>query len=1028
MTLNQLFRGKRGPISCYNLVSDFRGSAKKVKQSKQGRSFQVIRTLPDAVNASKSAQNLMSANFSYSRHCTHRQWSALWLVWLLGLSGPIVDVRAEDIAPSFFRGLNFNGPTLMIDGQLWQGKTSPLYRSTDKSFENQSITLDPPTDSERATMIRSSLWGGNRIELLDIPDGLYTVFLYVWEDNNTETYSIAVNGRQVVPVYKSGAAGQWQKLGPWFTSPSNSKIVVSSRGGAANFSGIEIWRGEHDGLPDISDEHLAFFEKRIRPVLVDKCYRCHSTAAEELAADLLVDSRSTLRRGGVSGPAIIPGDVENSLLIRAIRFDNSELQMPPDAKLTDGEIADLEQWVAIGAPDPRAATTSHPGKQFDLEAAKQFWSLQPVGRPNLPEDTSQWSQNEIDRFILAKLQEHGLRPTAAAHKRELIRRVSYDLIGLPPTPEEVADFLADDSSQAFAVVVDRLLESPRYGERWGRHWLDVVRYADTAGDNSDYPVPQIRLYRDWVIDAFNHDLPYDEFVRDQLAGDLRGGSSDSQRFQRIIATGYLANSRRFGSRVDDYPQHLTIEDTIDNLGRVFLGMTLSCARCHDHKFDPLTTRDYYGLYGIFHSTRYPWPGIELDKRQRDFVPLVPQEQLAQIARIQETHAKELKSLEKNARALKEELKGKSAAERTAVEQQLRKAEQAVESHVLQTPYLNSAYAVADAAVTEDAPVQLKGDPTRLGDVVPRHFPAVLGGGELPQGADFSGRAQLAEWIMSPENPLAARVMINRIWQHHFGRGIVPTPNDFGRQGKPPTHPELLDFLAAEFRECGWSIKTMHRRILLSSTYQQSSRRDPLALQADPTNQWLSGFPRQRLDAESIRDTLLAVGGSLDFSTPGPHPFPAMHTWGFTQHKPFKAVYEHSHSSVFLMTQRIQRHPFLAIFDGADPSTSTASRMASTTPLQALYLLNDPFVHEQSRRVVERLLRQAPDEAGRIRAAYLLLFSRPASDDEYHAARVFIDSAGRLLGEGGSAADRIEAEAWQAWVRTLFRLNEFVTLD
>ncbi len=427
----------------------------------------------------------------------------------------------------------------------------------------------------------------------------------------------------------------------------------------------------------------------------------------------------------------------------------------------------------------------------------------------------------IDRFVLAKLEEHGMKPAPAADKRALIRRATYDLTGLPPTPDEVDAFLADDSQDAFARVVDRLLDSPRYGERWGRHWLDVVRYADTAGDNSDYPVPQMHRYRDWVIDAFNRDLPYDEFVRDQLAGDLRGGATEEERYQRIIATGYIANARRFGSRVDDYPQHLTIEDTIDNLGRSFLGTTLSCARCHDHKFDPIPTRDYYALYGIFESTRYPWPGIELDKQQRDFVPLVPAADRDAAEQKLANWQKEQTRLDKDVDKLKEELKKAKDEEKQAFEAKLKDAERAAKEHRDGEMPFETAYAVADAESPGDAAIQEKGDPAKPSDVVPRHFLTVLGGQELPEDCESSGREQLAEWIVADDNPLTARVMANRIWQHHFGRGIVPTPNDFGKQGKPPTHPELLDYLAVSFRESGWSIKSMHRLIMLSHAYQQS---------------------------------------------------------------------------------------------------------------------------------------------------------------------------------------------------------------
>lgn len=539
------------------------------------------------------------------------------------VAGPRAPAAADD-EPRFVRGLNLNGPAVTIDGRLWEGRESAHYRCDDMAFENQSVPLVPPTDDERAKMIRSSRWGGNRVVLTDLAPGVYTVFLYVWEDNNPETFRIAVNGRTVAADYSSGHAGHWDKLGPWVADAADGTITLASQGGAANFSGVEIWQGEYDGPQPADPEALAFFEKRIRPLLVEHCYECHSASAREVQGDLLVDSRRGLRRGGYSGPAIVPGDSRQSLLLKAVRYDNPELQMPPAGKLAPDEIADLEAWIESGAADPRAATFAAAKKPtIDFDAARQAWSLAPIVEPRVPAATdSDWPAGDIDRFILAKLAERRLRPRGDAGKRALIRRATYDVTGLPPTPDEVTAFLSDDAPDAFARVVDRLLDSPAYGERWGRYWLDVVRYADTAGDNSDFPIPQMYLYRNWVIDAFNRDLPYDEFIRQQLAGDLTPGDDALDRRHRTIATGYLANARRFGSRVDDYPRHLTIEDTIDNLGRAFLGLTLNCARCHDHKFDPVSTEDYYALYGFFHSTRYPWPGIELEQKQRDLVPLV----------------------------------------------------------------------------------------------------------------------------------------------------------------------------------------------------------------------------------------------------------------------------------------------------------------------------------------------------------------------------------------------------------------------
>lgn len=967
-----------------------------------------------------------------SRHCSTRTVFPKWLVIVLTITGVASGkaLRAED-APRFFRGLNLNGPAVTIDGHAWEGQDSAHYICRDKAFESRNIALVPNTDSDRAHMIRSSRWGGNRLELTDVPPGLYTLFLYVWEDNNAETYSIDLNGQRVRTNYNSGSAGHWERLGPWHTQVrSDQKIVLTSQGGAANWSGIELWTGRYDGHGEtLSEEQFVFFEKRIRPLLANHCYECHSEKSDELGGDLLVDSRASLRRGGSQGPAVVPGDPATSLLIKAVRYTDKNLQMPPRGQLSEAEIRDLEQWVKIGAPDPRSAATRHLGKQVDIAAAREFWSLKPIADPPIPPvKNSHWPVNDVDRFVLAKQEEHGLEPAPDADRRTLLRRVTLDLTGLPPTPAELAAFLADDSPDFFERVVDRLLDSPRYGERWARHWLDVVRYADTAGDNSDYPVPQMYRYRDWVIDAFNRDLPYDEFIRDQLAGDLRGGTTDAERNARVIATGYLANARRFGSRVDDYPWHLTIEDTIDNLGRTFLGASLGCTRCHDHKFDPFTTRDYYGLYGIFSSTRYPWPGIELDKRQRDLVPLVAPGQRAEVERAEAAWSKEQSRLENDVNKLRDALKKAPDAEKESGTEKLRRAEEQASQHRRQKPVFETVYAVVDAAGRGDAAVQIKGDPSRMGDVVPRRFPAILGGSELSAECDTSGRMELADWIVSADNPLPARVMVNRLWQHHFGRGIVPTSNEFGRQGKPPTHPELLDWLSVRFRESGWSVKSMHRRILMSRTYQQSSVRGSQALESDPSNDWLSGYPRRRLDAESIRDTLLFLGGNLDLSPAGPHPFPKQQTWDFTQHKPFKALYETKHRSVYLMTQPIQRHPFLAIFDGADPSTSSAARMTTTTPLQALYLLNDPFFHTQAQLVSQRVQAHIGDEVDRVRYAYEMILGRLPNDAELMDSQTFLSDAQTLLQQNGSAREHLPRLAWDSYVRTLLRLNSFVYIE
>jgi mono/diheme cytochrome c family protein len=815
-----------------------------------------------------------------------------------------------------------------------------------------------------------------------------------------------------------------------------------------------------------------FFERRIRPLLVKHCYSCHSRDAKKIRGELLLDTRAGIQKGGASGPALVAGKPDESLIIQAVRHSDDDLKMPPNGKLSAEEIADLVAWVKMGAPDPRTEKVLAKASGINIEEGRKHWAYQPLREPPLPPQAP-WTISPIDRFVLAKLTEKGLSPAPPADGPTLIRRIYFDLTGLPPAPEEVDDFLREFQASAkrqaaIAKVVDRLLASPHYGERWGRHWLDVVRYADTAGDNSDYPIPQMYRYRNWVIDAFNRDLPYDQFIRLQLAGDLLT-DDEVKAHENIIATGYLANSRRHGSYEDArYPWHLTIEDTLDNLGKAFLGVTLGCARCHDHKFDPISAEDYYALYGFFSSTRYPWPGIELEKYQRDLVPLASAANVQAAAKDREHKLVELNArvskleadktvLEKSLRELqKQQPEDDEQGPIADLQQQIAESVKNIQSakqdrdrYAKQPLPFEMAYAVIDGrnepkkriGQVGNARLMMKGDPDRLGKEVPRRFPVVLGGQTLPPSSKGSGRTQLGDWIADPANPLTARVMVNRIWQQHFGRGIVATPNDFGKQGQPPTHPELLDYLARRFIDSGWSIKAMHRLIALSASYQQSSEsgmrnpelkspgsesRDPETI--DPDNVYLWQFTRRRLDAESIRDALLAVSGSLDRSPGGPHPFPHPTTWDFTQHKPFKAVYETNRRSIYLMTQRIQRHPFLALFDGPDTNASTATRTASTTSLQALFLMNDPFVHEQARKLAARLMAERTDSQERIDRAFRLAFGRPASAQEYEQAMDYLaEVRGRLRAQRVTEQELVP-RTWESFARVIFMSSEFVYVN
>lgn len=789
---------------------------------------------------------------------------------------------------------------------------------------------------------------------------------------------------------------------------------------------------------------IEFFERKVRPILVEHCYECHSTKADKAEGGLLLDSRDVLLRGGDSGPALVVGDPEKSLLIIAVRQTDKDLKMPPEKKLSASQLADLDAWVKMGAPDPRLSSAVNPSTLpsrtkygMSLEEGRMFWSFRPVQDAPPPQvKNTAWPQTSPDYFILARLEQAGITPAPTADKRTLLRRVTFDLTGLPPTPSEMDAFLADRSSHAFEAVVDRLLASPRYGERWGRHWLDVVRYADTCGNASDYPVPQAHKYRDWVIDAFNRDLPYDQFLREQIAGDLLPSNNDTERYRRITATGYLAIARRFGGdRTGEH--HLTLEDTIDNLGRAILGSSIACARCHDHKFDPFTMSDYYGLYGIFDSTRYPFPGAEVSRVQADFVPLMSsteietmlkphREKLAAIdAEIKrwEAAATEAKQAPESSATMKAE-KAKLVAAAEAALAEAKKQRSAV---LVEAPVVNSAYAVAEGRPA-DAKIQLRGDPKRLGDETPRHFPAILGNQTLSQQNSGSGRLQLAEWVTDPANPLTARVFVNRIWQHHFGKGIVQTPNDFGKQGKPPTHPELLDFLAARFVENGWSIKSLHKLILLSHTWQLAGGDVPSAGKVDPANELYWKYPRRRLDAEEIRDTLLFVSGDLDETRGGEHPFPLAHTWNWTQHKPFTADYETQRRSVYLMQQRLRKNGYLALFDGADPSSSTGVRLASTTPLQALFIMNDPLSHRAADKLAERLIAATPDESERQTLAFQIALNRLPTVEESQECREFLRQYREKSAPLKQPASQLERQTWSAFARAVLSGNELIFVD
>jgi hypothetical protein len=754
-----------------------------------------------------------------------------------------------------------------------------------------------------------------------------------------------------------------------------------------------------------------FFEKRIRPILVERCYECHATG-KKTKGGLALDTAAATLKGGDSGPAILPGNVRDSLLIKAVRYSEENLQMPPKHRLDAAEVELLERWVATGAPDPR--TNSAPKGAPSLE----HWSLQPLGNPPVPKPrNSRWPNNEIDRFVLATLEARGLTPSPPADRRTLIRRTTFDLLGLPPSPEEIAAFLQDREPGAFERVIERLLSSPHYGERWGRHWLDLVRYADTAGDSADYPIPQAYRYRNYVIDAFNADKPYDQFLCEQIAGDLMPAASPEKKREQTIATGFLAVARRFSVEPSN-TMHLTIEDTLDTIGRSVLGLSLSCARCHDHKYDPVTMQDYYAMYGILSSTRFPYPGSENQKKQANFVPLYSEVEresrhLPEKRQYQELDDEVIRMEKRMAFLEREGLKDEELRRELSAVRQRR-------NDILARALLeDDAYAVAEG-VPGSARIQLRGDPANASDEVPRGLLPAVGGGPLSSESG-SGRMQMAAWLADSRNPLTARVMVNRIWQHHFGAGLVRSASDFGARGRQPTHPELLDYLARRFVSAGWSVKSMHRLIMTSRTYQQASADDAGKLAADPDNEWLCRFSRRRLDAESLRDTLLEVSGTLERARGGMHPFPLPNRWDYTQHDQFTGVYGTRKRSVYLMQQRIRKHPFLATFDGPDGNASMAERPVTITPLQALFALNDVSVFEQAASFANRLLSEE-DDASRVQKIYQLCYGRAASGEEVRAALNYVHRT------CATQTSDTRLDAWASLARAVFASNEFMFVD
>lgn len=779
-----------------------------------------------------------------------------------------------------------------------------------------------------------------------------------------------------------------------------------------------------------ANEQTELFERHVRPQLVEHCTSCHGEDQQE--GGLRLDSRQGLLEGGERGPAIVPGRAVESLLIQVLRHQKEDIEMPSEDEPLEPDVIDaLARWVDQGAtwPEDEPLLKVASSKPPFEEVRQSHWAFQPLPtNPPPAEGETAALSSPVDSFILARLKSAGLSPVGPADRRTLIRRATMDLIGLPPTQEEVEAFVADDSPDAYRQLIDRLLARPGYGEHWSRHWLDLVRYADTAGDASDYPVPEAYRYRNYVIDAFNRDLPYDAFIREQIAGDLLPFSDDDERWRQVVATGYLAMARRIGVSPHE-KKHVMLEDAIDNLGKTFLGLTLGCARCHDHKIDPVSTKDYYAIYGILDSSIFPHAGAEHKQRRENFVYRLSPDKVATFLA---PYREKLDPIQKKfdaASARRKELRDQPGTE--AEQKKLDKLRivywNEYKKLVVTIPAMETAYAISEGK-PHDAKLQQSGDPNQKREKVPRGFLEVLGGQQLPKGHPQSGRRELGEWIADAENPLTARVMVNRIWQHHFSRGLVASTSDFGILGQAPTHPELLDYLARYFIDHGWSIKAMHRLIMLSDTYQLSGSSTAENLASDPENLLLWRANRRRLSAEQYRDSVLMLSGMLD-RTPGQrHPFPHQDTFRYRQHDPFQEDYPTNKRSIYVLQQRLRKVPFLDLFDGPDGNLALAERRATSTPLQSLYLMNSPFIHEQSQAIANRLSQHEEGDEDWIATAYGEIFGRPPTEEEILRSKEFLETTGEQIGQVDPDRPSVAEQARAAHVRSMLSSNAFLYID
>lgn len=812
-------------------------------------------------------------------------------------------------------------------------------------------------------------------------------------------------------------------------------------------------------------EQIEFFEKKIRPVLIEHCYECHAADSKIIQGGLRVDYRAGLFKGGDSGPSIDLTEPDQSSLIKALHYEDFE--MPPKGKLSDSIIADFRKWIAMGAPDPRMADELPPSRTIDLDEGRKFWAFQPIADPQPPSVMDQtWPIDPIDHFILAKLEAAGVQPVADADRYTWLRRVSLDLTGLPPTPTEIDAFIRDNSPYACATVIDRLLESRAYGERWARHWLDLTGYADMIGTSNNVFAEYAWRYRDYLIEAFNKDKPFDRFVREQIAGDLIATSSVTDKAENITATGFLMLGDVEIVEPDKAKMEADHIDTqVSKIGAAFLGMTMGCARCHDHKFDPIGLEDYYGIAGMLrssHSTHKIPFGVWSTLNSSE-LPESP-EQIEVRKKLEAEHTEKIASLKAEQTKLNDEKKA-IVAELAKLEKETKEADASeadeksrlapltkqrdelierltkLGTGIQHAEFFSSkvpkAFAMRDGEKPADMPVYIRGNPYAPDRIVPRGVLRVASWREFPEiPTGQSGRLQLADWLVDEKNPLTARVTVNRIWQKLFGEGLVRSVDYFGVRGETPSHPELLDHLATRFMKNGWSQKKLIRSVVLSRAYRLSCNNSAASIIADPDNRLLWRMQRQRLDAEAIRDSALAISGELKESHGGPALVlenventgalaeKGVNPPNYSHKKPRPA--QEFERTIYLPVMRTGftgEDRIRSYFDFVNPAQIAGQRNQTVVPTQSLFLMNNSSFRKRAKSFVDRLFTESKTHDERLEQLWLRVLSRPITTSERHDANSFLKETQSLNTTDNKAIS--ESVAWQELCHGLLSSNHFV---